>query len=91
MPTSVGSAAGVHHDPAQLFSVRSGVVAAFDDHAGAGVITDAATGEQWYVHCTRLANGDRSIAVGTVVTYRTEPGPTGQEAVAVAVAVAVVS
>ena len=84
MPTLVGSAAGVHHDPAQLLSVRSGVVSAFDDHAGAGIVTDGATGEQWYVHCTRLANGDRSIAVGTAVTYRTELGPTGQEAVSVA-------
>ena len=74
----------MHHDPAQVFSTRSGVVTAWADQAGAGIITDAATGEQWYVHCTRLANGDRSMAVGTIVTYRAEQGPTGQEAVAVA-------
>ena len=73
----------VHHDPAQLFTVRSGTVTAFDDHVGAGTITDGATGEGWYVHCTRLANGDRFLAVGTAVTFRAEPGPTGQEAVAV--------
>ena len=71
------------HDLAGVFTRRSGVVSAFDDHVGAGQITDAETGESWYFHCTSVQNQVRSVAVGTSVTYRAEPGPTGMEAVSV--------
>lgn len=58
-------------------------MAAFDDHVGAGTIADAGTGELWYFHCTRIADGTRTTTVGAPVTFRAEPGPTGLEAVAV--------
>lgn len=72
------------HEPSEAFTDRVGVVAAFDDHVGAGTLTDAETGEAWWFHCTRIAGGERSIAVGTPVAYRAVPGPTGLEAVDVA-------
>ena len=72
------------HRPAEAYSARTGVVATFDDHAGAGTLADDATGAAWWFHCTRLADGSRSIPVGTAVSFRAEPGPTGLEAVAVA-------
>lgn len=71
------------HDLAGVFTRRSGVVTAFDDHVGAGQITDAETGESWYFHCTSIHNQVRSVAVGTSVIYRAEPGPTGMEAMSV--------
>lgn len=68
---------------AATFTERSGSVVDFDDHVGAGTVTDD-TGEIWPFHCTRIAGGSRSIPAGAAVTYRIEPGPTGLEAVALA-------
>ena len=49
-----------------------GTVTAFDDHKGWGTITgDDAT--SWYFHCTQIADGSRTIAVGAVVVF--EPLP----------------
>ncbi len=73
-------------DPlATVFSERSGVVEAFADAEGAGSVRDLADGALalWPFHCTRLADGSRTIAVGALVRFRVEPGPNGLEAVAV--------
>jgi cold shock CspA family protein len=71
---------GDHH-PAEAYTARSGVVATFDDAEGAGTIVDDATGAAWWFHCTRIADGSRSIPVATPVTFTAAPGPTGLEAV----------
>lgn len=70
--------------PAEAFTERTGVVATFDDLVGAGTLVDDATGAPWWFHCTRIADGTRTIAIGVPVTFCVEPGPTGLEAVAVA-------
>ena len=72
-------------DPATAFTRRHGTVTAFDDHAGLGTIVDAASGFAWPFHCTRIADGSRTIAVDLPVTYRVEPQPTGLEAVAITI------
>lgn len=71
-------------EPRELFTDRLGVVAAFDDHVGAGTIVDDATGGRWPFHATRIADGTRTIAVDASVRFRGRPGPTGFEAVDVA-------
>jgi cold shock CspA family protein len=71
-------------DPGAVFTTRRGVVASFDDHEGSGTVADAGSSAAWSFHCTRIADGSRTVAVGTVVTYRIEPGPYGFEAVAIA-------
>ncbi len=68
---------------AAAFSERTGVVATFDDHVGAGTVRDEG-GHLWSFHCTRIADGSRTIAVGAEVSFRVEPGPVGLEAVGVA-------
>jgi CspA family cold shock protein len=68
-------------DPlAAAFAATTGEVTAFDDRAGAGTVRGG-DGREWYLHCTRIADGSRTIAVGTAVTFRVAPGPTGLEAV----------
>lgn len=71
-------------EPADAFTTRTGVVITFDDHVGAGTLADDATGRSWWFHCTRVADGSRTVALGVAVTFRVEPGPNGLEAVAVA-------
>ncbi len=45
-----------------------GVVVDFDEHVGLGhVQTDA--GERYLFHCVEIADGSRSIAVGTPVEF----------------------
>lgn len=65
-------------------SVESGVVAAFDDAAGVGRITDRSGGSVEF-HCVAIADGSRRIAEGTPVVFARRIGPTGRpEAVDVA-------
>ena len=66
---------------AAAFTNRTGVVDTFDDHAGHGTVRDATTDEVWPLHCTRIADGTRSIEVGVTVDFRVDLGPTGLEAV----------
>ena len=56
---------------------RRGTVTEFDAARGWGTVTgdDGARAE---FHCTQIADGTRSIAVGTVVRYRLEPGHLGR-------------
>ncbi len=47
---------------------RSGVVAVFDEAKGLGTVT-ADDGRSFPFHCTQIADGSRTIAVGTAVTF----------------------
>ncbi|MEZ5178886.1 MAG: hypothetical protein R2746_11590 [Acidimicrobiales bacterium] len=72
-------------DPlAAAFGTHRGVVRRYDDAVGAGTLADDATGVRWSFHCTRIADGSRTIAPGTPVTFLVAPGPVGLEAVEVA-------
>jgi cold shock CspA family protein len=55
-----------------------GVVAAFDDDKGYGTVRDAATGAELFFHCTAIADGSRTIAIGTPVTFDVVPGRLGR-------------
>ena len=60
-----------------------GRVVAFDEHVGLGEI-EADDGRRYPFHCTRIADGTRTIAVGADVTFEIEPGHLGRwEATAV--------
>ena len=56
---------------------QTGTVTEFDAARGWGTVTgdDGARAE---FHCTQIADGSRSIAVGTTVRYRLEPGHLGR-------------
>jgi cold shock CspA family protein len=54
-----------------------GVVTAFDEAVGLGTVT-ASDGTAYEFHCTRIADGTRSIAVGTSVTFEVVPGGRGR-------------
>lgn len=71
-------------DPAAAFTDRVGTVHGFDEAEGAGTVLGDDGLAAWF-HCTRIADGSRSVPVGAAVRYRIEPGPTGLEAVDVAV------
>ncbi len=60
-------------------STRSatGVVTAFDDDAGLGTVT-ADDGTEHPLHCTAIADGSRTIAVGTAVRFDVVPGRLGR-------------
>ena len=60
-----------------------GRVVAFDEHVGLGEI-EADVGRRYPFHCTRIADGTRTIDVGAAVTFETIPGHLGRwEATAV--------
>ena len=72
------------HEPlglAAAFSTWTGRVEAFDEHVGAGSVRADESDDAWYFHCTRIADGSRTITVGTWVAFEVVPGPTGLEAV----------
>lgn len=71
--------------PATVFGTGRGTVTSYDDRVGTGTLRDALDGREWWFHCTRIADGSRTMTVGGPVTYRLRPGPTGLEAVDVAV------
>ena len=54
-----------------------GSVSAFDEHAGLGEVT-AEDGTVHPFHCTAIADGSRTVEVGTVVTYRVTAGRLGR-------------
>ena len=56
---------------------RSGTVTAFDEHRGLGEIT-ADDGSVLPFHCTAIADGTRSIAVGAAVRFAVVAGPLGR-------------
>jgi cold shock CspA family protein len=57
--------------------VNRGVVTAFDEHRGLGEIT-AADGVVYRFHCVAIADGTRTIAVGTEVEFEVVPGHLGR-------------
>ena len=64
--------------------VRRGRVSAFDDARGLGEVT-AEGGAAHPFHCTAIADGTRTIEIGTVVGFVVRPGPMGRwEATALA-------
>ena len=56
---------------------RTGHVVAFDAHRGLGVVEDG-DGTRLDFHCTRIADGTRTIAVGTTVRFEVVPGARGR-------------
>jgi cold shock CspA family protein len=54
-----------------------GTVDTFDERRGLGVIR-AADGRTFPFHCTRIAGGSRTIAVGAAVSFEVSPGQLGQ-------------
>jgi cold shock CspA family protein len=77
---------GAEAGPAGLaaaFGTRTGRVTSFDDHVGLGEVLADDSAETWTFHCTRIADGSRTIAAGTWVAFDVAPGPLGIEAVGV--------
>jgi cold shock CspA family protein len=54
-----------------------GTVSEFDEGRGLGTVT-ADDGASYSFHCTRIADGTRTIAVGTSVTFEVVPGLAGR-------------
>jgi cold shock CspA family protein len=54
-----------------------GRVTAFDGDAGTGAVTGD-DGVERFFHCTAIADGSRTIAVGTAVEYDVVPGHLGR-------------
>jgi cold shock CspA family protein len=54
-----------------------GTVTAFDEVKGYGTVTGD-DGVEHFFHCTQIADGTRSIAVGTAVTFTVVPGRLGR-------------
>lgn len=59
------------------FSEAEGEVAAFDEPRGLGVVRAYGGGELPF-HCTAIADGTRTIAVGARVRFRVVPGRLGR-------------
>ena len=57
--------------------MAQGEVIEFDDAAGIGTVRDD-DGTERFFHCTAIADGTRTIAVGTKVTYEVGPGRGGR-------------
>lgn len=49
-----------------------GVVSTFDEHRGLGTITTT-DGAEIGFHCTEVADGSRTVAVGTAVVFQSLP------------------
>jgi cold shock CspA family protein len=54
-----------------------GSVAAFDDHKGYGTV-HGDDGVDYFFHCTQIADGTRTIAVGAAVSFAVVPGRLGR-------------
>jgi cold shock CspA family protein len=61
--------------PTPLGVRRSGRVLAFDDSSGLGEVADDA---RWPFHCSAVADGTRSVAVGAIVAFSLVPGRAGR-------------
>jgi CspA family cold shock protein len=63
--------------------VPTGRVTTFDERAGVGTVVSD-DGQELFFHCTAIADGTRSIAVGTPVSYEVVAGRRGRwEAVSI--------
>lgn len=54
-----------------------GKVAAFDDDRGTGEV-EATDGRRLFFHCTAIADGTRTIAPGSTVSFVVVPGHLGK-------------
>lgn len=52
-------------------------MAEFDEQRGLGVV-EAADGRRYPFHCTQIADGSRTIPVGTDVSFEVAPGHLGR-------------
>ena len=57
--------------------VVRGRVVAFDEHRGLGEVEDLGVGRRVPFHCTAIADGTRTIAVGAEIAFRVVTGPVG--------------
>lgn len=55
----------------------TGEVVSFDEDKGWGTVR-AADGDEHFFHCTSIADGTRSIELGTEVRFDVVPGNLGQ-------------
>lgn len=55
----------------------TGVVAIFEDAPGYGTVADD-DGNEWFFHCTAIADGTRTIEVGARVVFDVVPGRLGR-------------
>jgi cold shock CspA family protein len=62
---------------AQRGSHVTGSVTTFDERRGIGEVT-AADGAVYLFHCTAIADGSRTIAVGAAVAFERVPGHHGR-------------
>ena len=57
----------------------AGIVVEFDDDKGFGAVRTAdPDGTEFFFHCTAIADGSRTIDVGTNVTFDVVPGHLGR-------------
>lgn len=63
--------------PASSIGTRTGTVTAFDEDRGLGEITTDG-GDVHHFHCTGIADGSRTIDVGTAVRFGLIPGRLGR-------------
>jgi CspA family cold shock protein len=67
-----------------MLGSAAGRVVEFDEHRGLGRI-EASDGSTYSFHCTQIADGTRTIAIGTEVAFVIVAGPLGHfEASAIA-------
>lgn len=64
--------------PAQPGARHAGVVTEFDHDRGYGTVSDGGAEDGWFFHCTAIADGSRTIAVGTAVTFTLVAGRRGR-------------
>lgn len=64
--------------PVRPRAIATGVVEAFDEPRGLGTIRSDDDGAALPFHCTAIADGSRTIAVGTAVRFTVVPGHLGR-------------
>ena len=55
-----------------------GTVVEFDDFVGLGVVRTEDDSTDYPFHCTRIADGIRTVPVGATVDFVVEPHPRGR-------------
>ncbi len=60
-----------------MFGTANGTVVEFDEHRGLGVIAGD-DGTRYPFHCTQIADGSRTIEIGTSVTFQITAGMSGR-------------
>lgn len=58
--------------------MATGTVVEFDEAVGLGTVEDAGDGRRYLFHCTQIADGSRTIAVGAAVAFDVVPGHLGR-------------